>query len=70
LHYLQEYGYNVINLETKNVSQQIKEKIEKSDKFRRKLDRIANGQVILFIKHCKINVVRCVEDEMFESLES
>lgn len=29
-----------------------------------------NGQLVLFIKHGKINVVRCVEDEMFEGMEN
>ncbi len=34
------------------------------------LDRIANGQVILFIKHCKVNLVRCIEDKIFEDVKN
>lgn len=39
-------------LENKNISDHIKEKIEKSTKFKEKMDKIFNGQVILIIKHC------------------
>ena len=49
-----------------SISEQVKLKIETSKDFREKLDRIANGQITLFVKHCRINVVRLTEDEMFE----
>ena len=56
----------VAELGKNSISEQVKLKIETSKDFREKLDRIANGQIILFVKHSRINVVRVLEDEMFE----
>jgi len=53
-------------LEKNSISEQVREKIETSKDFREKLDRIANGQITLFVKHCRVNVVRVTEDTMFE----
>ena len=57
-------------MKTKNVSEQIKDKIERSNKFKKKLDKITNGQIILFVKHCKVNLVRTINDEMFEDMRN
>ena len=54
----------------KSITQELKEKIERSSDLRDKINRISNGQVILFIKHCKINVVRIIEDEKFDDIEN
>jgi len=43
--------------------------MEESNKFKKKLDKITNGQIILFIKHCKINMVRITNDEGFDGKE-
>ena len=56
--------------EGKNLTEKIKEKIEKSQSFRDKIDRISNGQIVIFIKHCKINLVRCIEDEIFDEIKN
>ena len=55
--------------EDKKVTDQIMEKIKNSKSFRKKINRISNGQIILFIKHCKINLVRCTEDEIFNEIK-
>ena len=52
------------------IIKQLKGKIEASKRLRDRINRISNGQVILFIKHCKINVVRTVEDEKFDDIEN
>ena len=54
----------------KSIAQELKEKIESSSDLRDRINSISNGQVILFIKHCKINVVRTVEDEKFDDIEN
>ena len=40
-----------------------------SAKFREKIDRIMNGQIILFTKHGKINMVRVIDDDMWEDIK-
>lgn len=52
-----------------SVSEQLKKKLE-SEGFRRKLDDISNGQIIIFIKHCKINLTRSMEDEVWEEVRN
>lgn len=63
--------YN-ISKENKNeilkISEQIANKIETSAKFREKIDRVMNGQIVLFTKHGKINMVRRIDDEMWEDI--
>ena len=56
--------------EIESITQQLKDKIKASKSLRDRINRISNGQVILFIKHCKINVVRTVEDEKFDDIEN
>ena len=56
--------------EIEPIVQQLKDKIEVSKKLRDRINRISNGQVILFIKHCKINLVRTIEDEKFDDIEN
>ena len=53
-----------------SIVQQLKDRLESSSELRERINRISNGQVILFIKHCKINVVRIVEDEKFDDIEN
>ena len=53
-----------------SIAQELKDKIERSSDLRDRINRISNGQVILFIKHCKINVVRTIEDEKFDDIEN
>ena len=55
--------------EGKKVAEQIMEKIKNSKSFREKINRISNGQIILFVKHTKINLVRCTEDEIFDEIK-
>jgi antitoxin component YwqK of YwqJK toxin-antitoxin module len=61
-----------LNRETKNeiikISEQIARKIETSDKFRKKIDAVMNGQIILFIKHGKINMERTINDEVNDEI--
>ena len=56
--------------ELKNVSEQIKEKLEKSQEFCAKIDKIMNGQIIFFVKHGKVNTIRVTTDEMWEEIDS
>lgn len=51
-----------------SISEQLKEKL-KSERFCKKLDSIANGQIIIFIKHCKINLMRYQEDIVWEEVK-
>lgn len=44
--------------------------MESSEKLREKIDKVMNGQIILFIKHGKVNVVRVIEDEMWEEMKN
>ena len=53
----------------KTVAEQILEKIKNSESFREKINQISNGQIILYVKHCKINLVRCTEDEIFNEIK-
>jgi len=53
-----------------SIAQDLKDKIERSSDLRDRINRISNRQVILFIKHCKINVVRTIEDEKFDDIEN
>ncbi|MCX6383153.1 MAG: hypothetical protein NTV16_01500 [Actinobacteria bacterium] len=52
-----------------SVSEQLKKKLE-DEKFCKKLNSIANGQIIIFIKHCKINLTRYMEDEVWEEMRN
>jgi len=56
--------------EIESIVQQLKDKIKISKSLRDRINRISNGQVILFIKHCKINVIRTIEDEKFDDIEN
>ena len=60
------WGYNILKNEVKNISKQITEKLGVSKEFCIKIDKIMNGQIILFVKHGKINLVRIIEDKMWE----
>ena len=53
----------------KTVAEQIMEKIKYSEPFREKINQISNGQIILYVKHSKINLVRCTEDEIFNEIK-
>ena len=56
-------------IEGRKLADQIMEKIKNSKSFREKINRISNGQIVLFVKHCKINMVRCTEDEIFDDIK-
>ena len=49
-----------------SVSEQLKKRLENDKEFCKKLDGIANGQIMIFIKHCKINFAKYLEDEVWE----
>jgi hypothetical protein len=49
----------------KTITEQLLKKLETSAEFREKVDSIMNGQIILFIKHGKINTRRFIDDENF-----
>jgi hypothetical protein len=38
-------------------------------RFRELVNRVMNGQIILFIKHGKLNMVRVTDDEMWEEMK-
>jgi hypothetical protein len=48
-----------------SISEQLKRRLENDEEFCKKLDGIANGQVTIFIKHCKINFSKYLEDEVW-----
>lgn len=50
----------------KSISEQLKTKLETSEEFRKRADVIMNGQIILFIKHGKINMRRFIDDDRFD----
>jgi len=56
-------------LKTKNVLRQIKDKIKNSEEFRKRINNIMNGQIILYIKHGKINTRRFIDDDNFNEKE-
>lgn len=53
-----------------SVSEQLKKRLERDEEFCKKLDGIANGQITIFIKHCKINFVKYLEDEVWEEIKN
>jgi hypothetical protein len=53
-----------------SISEQLKKRLENDKEFCKRLDGIANGQCVLFIKHCKINLDRCTGDNTWEEAKN